>query len=60
MGGNLRGGGSCLAGTWAGSGNTSPVMSGATDPRVTGLESVRVHCPQAKVKYVNDVHVDFI
>lgn len=30
------------------------------DPRVTGLERVLVHCPQAKVKYVNVVHVDFI
>lgn len=47
-------------GTWVGSGNTSPMMSRPSDPRVTGLENVLAHCPQAKVKYVNVVHVDFI
>jgi len=35
-------------------------MSRPTDPRVTGLQSVLAHCPEAKVKYVNVVHVGFI
>lgn len=51
---------SLSTGIWARSGNTSPMMSRPPDPRVTGLERVLVHCPQAKVEYVNVVHVDFI
>ena len=47
-------------GMWAGSGKTSPTMSRPPDPRVTGLEYVHAKCPQAKVKYVNAMHVDFI